>query len=99
MFQLDLQAIIPLDILKLRGQLRFYIGDEVLIVESFGVGCPEQLCLVAELIVGVESSSKVGEQSSQQVVLEETMSFEESSEFFKQRQGNILLGRIEQAQS
>lgn len=85
MFPLDLQAIVPLDILRLRGQLRFCIENEVLIVESFGVGCPEELCLVAELIVGVESSSKVGEKGSQEVVLEQTMSFEESSELFKQR--------------
>jgi hypothetical protein len=85
MFRLDLQAIFPLDILRLRGQLRFYIENEVLIVESFGVGCPEELSLVAELVVGVESSSKVGEKSSKKVVLEETMSFEESSELLKER--------------
>ncbi len=63
------------------------------------MGGPEQFGLVAEPVVGVEHCSKVRHQSKQQVVLEESMDLEESSEFLKEGQYDILFGSEVQCNS
>lgn len=75
------------------------MAANLLFIKSFGMSCPEQFGLVAEFVVGVKSGSDIGQESSEKVVLEETMGFKEPSEFLEQRQGNVLFGRVEQSES